>query len=795
MKASVCVTGGTGGIGQALLEQLVDRYEVKALFRAKTDLSNTWTARGCTPVWGDITNDSALAELVHGTQFVFHCAAVTQGPYSQLHAVNVDGTRRLARLAATSGCQRFVYISSAAVYGAAPDESCHTEEASLCERDDMAAYSRTKLQSERALEEIARECGLDYTILRPTCVYGPGVKAFTLIPIGMITRGAPVIVGDGGGLMNVVYVDDVVNALVLAAESPQAAGHAFNIGHETVTLSDFYSCYGRMLNRPARHLPLSLINAARRLLRLIPGGGLAGLRQGLEFLARMATNTELFPSDKAKALLGYAPEVSLPVGMLKTALWGKRQQLVPNKTYFSLDTYGSGPTRFSPLCVVHPQTEDDLVQVARISQTGNLPIKAIGSLHSLCPIPETEGICIVLDQYNKLLKVEGALVTVQAGMKLQALNDALATLDLALPVLGAITQQTVSGVVSTATHGGSLHFGSISDLVESLRIVRADGSIVETNRSHHLFSGAALSIGLLGIISTITFRCVPAFVLQSRSSVKPASQVLNEFDAIHRGNGYVDMLYFPVTDQFEMLCINRPESGQPVAPENDSDHLARKPSRISDAGATRRLRTLAVKGMATLLLRNPSLHRKLTAMSLGSAYRHRTGRSDRVLAFGDGGTLGRSPLEMLIQGVEIAVPYDRAREAIAVIRNHFLQARNYSLLPIHIRCSPGSKLWLSPAYERDVCWLEFWLYPHPESLSMQQVHDLLKPFGYRFHWGKQTRADREYIQRQYERWDEFCRLRQEWDPNGVFLNSYLESFFSANPRPETLFREQGGTQH
>jgi nucleoside-diphosphate-sugar epimerase/FAD/FMN-containing dehydrogenase len=782
MKDIVCVTGGSGGIGQALLEQLVDRYEVKALFRARSELTDTWTERGCRAVWGDLSQDAALSELVQGAKFVFHCAALTQGPYRESHAINVDGTRRLAQLAAAHGCHRFVHISSVAVYDGAPGGLVRTEDTVIRERDDMAVYARTKLESEHAVTEIARANRIDYTILRPTCVYGPNVKSFTLAPIALITKGLPAIIGDGQGLMDVVYVDDVAKAIVLAAESPQAGGQVFNIGHETVTFNDFYVHYGQMLNRPVRHLPISLINALQGLLRLVPRGALAQLRQGARFVARMATTTARFPSDKARTLLGYTPEVTLPAGMLKTALWGKRQRLVPS-TYFSLETYGSGQIPFTPFAVVHPGTEDDLVQIARISHNEKLPLKAIGSLHSLSRIPETDGICVVLDRYNELVRVDGSLVTVQAGMQLRTLNATLAKLNLALPNLGAITEQTVAGVVSTATHGGSLHFGSLSDQVESLRIVRADGSVIEMNRSHELFPAVGVSLGLLGMISTVTFRCVPAFVLQSRSSVKTAAEVLEKFDAINRNNLYIDMLYFPATDQVAIFSINKPTEGDSLTLEDDKDHFAKKPSRVWNANAVRRLRTLAVKGIAAMLVRNRWLHRKLAEHSVGSSYRSRTGRSDRVLAFGDGGTLGRSPMELLLEGMEVAVPYDRAVVAISSLRRHFVDTGRVPLLPVHIRCSPKSPLWMNPLYQRDVCWLEFWLYPHPESLSRQQVHELLEPFHYRFHWGKQTHVDREYIRRQYERWDDFARLRHAWDPDGLFLNEYLGAFFRERRAP------------
>jgi len=767
------VTGGSGGIGQALLEQLVGLYEVRALFRKKDEVSERWRRRGCTPVWGDLGSEGALSELVTGTRFVFHCAAVVGGSFRESHAVNVDGTRRLARAAAQHGCRRFVHVSSAAVYVGAPSDTAYVESTPLAEHGEMAVYSLTKLQSENVLREVARETGLEFTILRPTCVYGPSTRSYTLVPMGLIGKGLPVIPGDGRGLLDAVYVDDVAAALVLAAQSPRAAGEVFNIGHETVTQEHFYSHYGRMLNRPARHLPIWILRAIARALPRVAGPratALHELRRGLAFLIQAAENSRTFPSDKAKGLLRYAPRFSLATGMLKVELWARRSGLPAPR--YSLEGYGS--LRFRPTALAHPETEESIAEIVRTARGLDLKVRAIGSLHSLSPIPETDGICVVLDRYAKLLGVEGSLVTVQAGMKLRDLNDALAELELALPVNGSIAEQTVSGAISTATHGGSIDHGSLSDYVEAVRIVTADGTTRHLDRSQPLFAAAIVSLGLLGIISTVTFRCVPPFALRSRSSVRKAAEVLAAFDAINRGCPYVDMLFFPVTDEMEILSIDRIEPGEAAG----SLTRERSPKSKAPEGAARRMGVLAVKAAARIVvrLRLTVLQRALTRRVVGSSYPVRTGRSDLVLAFSELGASGR--YRATIQDMEIAVPYAQAAAAIGVLRRHYQTTRRYPLLPVHIRASARSDLWLSPAYQRDVCWLEFLQYPRSDR-ALRQIHELMQPFRYRFHWGKQTRADRGYARRQYPRWDDFARLRTEWDPDGIFLNGYLESFFSS----------------
>jgi len=323
--------------------------------------------------------------------------------------------------------------------------------------------------------------------------------------------------------------------------------------------------------------------------------------------------------------------------------------------------------------------------------------------------------------------------------------------------------------------------------------VRADGTILDMDRSQDRLHAAAVSIGLLGIISTITFRCVPAFLLRSRSSVLKAQEVVDGFEDINRRNLYTDMLYFPVTDEVEILAVSGVEHDEVATSQHrerqvSRDHRENEALTMLQASRTgplpRRVQTrfsrertiVGLKLLAWLLRRSTAVQRFGTRFLVGSVYRPRVGRSDWVLAYDDHGGSGRSP--GLLQDMEIAIPYGQARAAITVLRNHFARTQKYPLLPVHIRCSARSDSWLSPAHDRDVCWLEFWQYPRSDRF-FTEVHQLLKPFRYRFHWGKETRAEREYISQQYDRWADFVRLREEWDPKGTFLNEYLASFFCA----------------
>jgi L-gulono-1,4-lactone dehydrogenase len=777
MKDLVCVTGASGGIGQALMKLLLDQYTVRALFRAKSKSSDEWTERGCTPVWGGVEETEALSALLKRAKYVFHCAAlVARAPYQQAYAINVDGTRRLAELAAKEGCERFIHVSSIAVYSGITPHGDYSEDLCLRREHDMAVYAATKLEAELALQQIAAQHDLDYTIVRPTFVYGPNVKSYTLMPLTMIRKGLPVIIGDGEGIIDAIYVDDVARALVLAAQSPLARREAFNIGHQAVTANAFYSNYGRMLNKQVSHLRPAYVRRISALFEALPDKpNFVELRNGFRFMVRTSANTKLYPASKAERLLGYAPQYTLPAGMLETEIWAKRAGIVPSVPS-TVEAYGT--LRFRPSALVHPETGEELAQVVRIAVKSRLTVRAIGSLHSQCPIPETDGICVVLDRYKKVLKVEDNVVTVQAGIILRELHEALASHNLALPVSGSIAAQTVAGAISTATHGGSMHHGTLSDCVDAVSIVRADASIEHIDRSHPAFPAAFVSMGLLGVLSTVTFRCVPRFTLESRPTVMKIEDLLAQFDEINRSNLHVDMLYYPITGEVALLLINpvkKEINGRAPAGESMPDRPAKRSGVRVTGPLERSLKLGAIAAAAWILKRGTPIQKRLARLSTGSAYQARSGRSDSVLAFGDGGTSTRLP--GVLSDAELAIPYEQAPAAIGMLCEHFRRTRRFPLLPIHIRCSRRSELWMSPTYERDVCWLEIWQYPQNAPL-LGEISHLLEQFQYRFHWGKARAGDVRYIRQQYPKWNDFIELRRNWDPQGLFLNQYLTPFFS-----------------
>lgn len=429
---------------------------------------------------------------------------------------------------------------------------------------------------------------------------------------------------------------------------------------------------------------------------------------------------------------------------------------------------------FSPRAIVHPGTEEEIIQVVRAAAQQRIKVRAIGSLHSAAPIPATGGLCVVLDQYKSLVKIEGSLVTVQAGMKLWELNQILAEHHLALPVLGTIVQQTVSGAISTGTHGGSLHHPSLSGAVRALRLILADGSVLEVDRTHELFNAAIISLGLLGIVSTITFECVPAFSLESKVCAMPMASFLQQFDAIQQTNQYVDMRYSPITDTVLMVLMNSPVN--PIWQDRGWQPIVKTKQQWK--------RTDTINKWAQRLF---NTHRVNWLQRWGiqqyekTVYASPAGRSDFVLTHFDATSddlISRGETEELepVGDMEIAIPYALAQEALNCLRNHFHKTRRYPSMHIHIRCTAADQFWLSPAHQQAVCWLEFWEYPHTGKFFREMV-ELLKPFHFRPHWGKQIPVEPAYLKQQYDQWAGFLSLRQCYDPDRLFSNDCLDRYF------------------
>lgn len=316
---SVLVTGATGFVGSRLAECLaVDEKAVVTGLGRNINRVSHLSDKGISLEKVDLLNTDALKRVVEGQEFIFHTAAVLGGEPEMARAINVKATEDLVRFAGEAGVSRFIHISTVGAY----DMSGRTkvDETTPLALDHPSTYPRTKAQAEKSATEIAQKYETTVTVVRPSMIYGPGHGIWTVEMFKNVQKGKPVFLGDGSAHFNPVYIDDVVNAIILCAKSPKAIGESFNLSAEITSWRKFMSYYGHLCNKKPKGLPL-IVAHLMAFANRIPGVNTPIDKGFIE----MANSHKYFPTDKARNLLGWQPKVSLEEGMEKTLQWLKNE--------------------------------------------------------------------------------------------------------------------------------------------------------------------------------------------------------------------------------------------------------------------------------------------------------------------------------------------------------------------------------------------------------------------------------------------------------------------------------------
>jgi nucleoside-diphosphate-sugar epimerase len=316
------VTGATGFIGGRLAERLATEEGLHVRGLARTPAKGEWLADlGVEIVPGDITNPASLQAAMAGCQLVFHAAAWVSegGNQADVWAVNVTGTQNVVDAALAVGVERFVHLSSCAVYGSLQQHNI-TETTPTRVRGSL--YGDSKVAAEEVVFNAHRERGLPVVSARASQVYGPRSYQFTIRPVEVIKAGKMVLIDGGRHLGKPVYIDNLVDGLILCAKVEAAIGEAINLTDgDPVPWRDFFGTYGRMLNidsfPSAPYVVAWLIGLYNEL-----KAGLKGQKASLNRGAVKALRSDSsFSNEKARTLLGWEPKVDLNEGMKLTEAW------------------------------------------------------------------------------------------------------------------------------------------------------------------------------------------------------------------------------------------------------------------------------------------------------------------------------------------------------------------------------------------------------------------------------------------------------------------------------------------
>lgn len=313
----VLITGATGFIGSHLAERLVRGGSHVRLVVRRREHAEALRAAGAEVMAGDLTDPPTLRGCCDSIEIVMHCGAWLGAPYKRevAYAVNVAGTTALAEEALRAGVRRFVHLSSVAVYG--PVRSGVVTEQSPPWKG-VHLYGDTKIDGENALRAIILR-GLPAVITRPGIVYGPRSRGATIQLVRLINRGWPAMVAGGDGFCRPIFVENLVDALVLCALKP-VGGEAFTLIDANIRWRDYLQHYGRMVGKSPLSVPYAvawLLAVADETRALIARRQPRIWRKALGY----AMSQALYSTEHARRVLGWTPRYTLDQAMEITKTW------------------------------------------------------------------------------------------------------------------------------------------------------------------------------------------------------------------------------------------------------------------------------------------------------------------------------------------------------------------------------------------------------------------------------------------------------------------------------------------
>ena len=324
----VLVTGATGFTGGHLCERLVnDGESVRALVRDPCRASRL-KQLGVELTVGDLRNTGSVEQAMAGIDIVYHVGAEFRHENlsrSEMRKVNVDGTRNMLDAAVKAGVQRFIHCSTVGVHGDVKDPPAN-ENTPYAPGD---VYQQSKTDAERLVVQYANEARLPVVIFRPGGIYGPGDLRFLKL-FKAIKNKRFIMLGSGQVLYQVVYIDDLIEGILLCARNENAIGKTYILtGDEPATLNqlvkviaDAVGVRGTRLKLPV--MPVYLAGAVCELICKPFGINPPLYRRRVDFFRK----TRSFDISKAKTELGFEPRVDLRNGISRTAAWYRQEGLL-----------------------------------------------------------------------------------------------------------------------------------------------------------------------------------------------------------------------------------------------------------------------------------------------------------------------------------------------------------------------------------------------------------------------------------------------------------------------------------
>jgi len=323
------VTGATTLIGSHLVEALVARGEKVRAFEQPASQTGRLRELGVEVRLGALTDNATLMSAAQGIDRLYHCAGLVQdyGPPEAFEQENVTGVRNALAAATRAQVSRFIYVSTTDIYGFPGRAATESERPSPL----GIAYTDSRIEGEGLVWNHYRSVGLPTVIVRPATVFGPGSRLFVAGLVELLRRRQLPLIDDGSHVAGLTYVGNLVDLMLLCADSDQAAGQAYNADDGNgVTWKEYITrlaSYADLL-APRKSYTYrrasSLANMWESWYNLL---GRTDRPPLTRLMVELMGTDQIYPTAKAQRELGYKPRTTFDQGMRAVADWMKRNGL------------------------------------------------------------------------------------------------------------------------------------------------------------------------------------------------------------------------------------------------------------------------------------------------------------------------------------------------------------------------------------------------------------------------------------------------------------------------------------
>ncbi|CAF1037429.1 unnamed protein product [Adineta steineri] len=427
-----------------------------------------------------------------------------------------------------------------------------------------------------------------------------------------------------------------------------------------------------------------------------------------------------------------------------------------------------------PRLYVEPKSIDSLRTLLNEINETKSKVRVIGCGHSPSSLSMSNEVLISMKYFNKILEIDeiNHEIHCESGVLIRALNDILPQHNLSLTVQGSVNELTIGGVISTATHGSGIKYGSISSYVRSITLMKLDGDIKEyyLDDDEDLFRCLTCSLGTFGIIISVRLQVSPLFYLELNQKPLEFHTFLNTLSIHYSSSDHFRYMWYPHTNSGIAYHLNR------VNPRLINNKKKSIFSRIISWFSNSLIGHHLLELLFYFSLYFPSLVRRINKMyaKLEGKTLHKIDRCDKLFNF-----------DCLFRqyASEWAIPLDQAVSCLTELEQSMEQYKNVHF-PIEIRFSKDEDLsYLSPAYGRKTCWINTVAYRpygkihYQHRPFFQAFEHICHKYNGRPHWAKEHPLKNEDFAQLYPKWNLFKEKREEFDPNNFLINDCLKNVF------------------